>query len=82
MRICTSKNFVWTKNPVQYDVEINTQNSPKLTCEHVSNIFWGQAPGPPFKGQGREVRRWKRKQGREERRAEGMGGERGEHPQK
>jgi hypothetical protein len=41
----------------------------------MSKIFRGQAPGPPFKGEGRERREGKGRKG------EGEGERRGEHPQ-
>jgi hypothetical protein len=68
------KNFLWTKNPVQQNIEFNTQISLKVTCEQISfQKFSGASPGPPFKGQGREGRRGRRN--REERKGEGIGWE-------
>jgi hypothetical protein len=59
------RNFLWTKNQVQENIEFNTQNSLKVTCEQISfQKFSGASPGPPFKGQGREGREGKGKQGR------------------
>jgi hypothetical protein len=67
------------KNPLEKSVQFVTQNSLKLTCEHIKlkKFFRGQAPGPPSIGEGRgkgEGGERERRGGKGER-GEGRGGE-------
>jgi hypothetical protein len=45
---------VWTKNPLEKSVQFVTQNSLKLTCEHIKlkNFSGGKPPDPRSIGEG------------------------------
>jgi hypothetical protein len=68
MRICTSKNFVWTKT--RFNKMLNL--TQKITCEHnyIKN-FPGASPRTPFKRQGRVGRERKGKIGEGRKRGDG-----------